>query len=370
MKVRKYLAADMKEGMLRIKKDLGSEAIILHSRRVRRKGLRGFFTPRVMEIIAAVDPQKKESAVDGIMLKKVIEKEKQMADMARELTDLKTLVSELSAVASTEENPAPGKNIITGKKSSNYWRTYLEHQDLDPALLEEIFAEAEVEAAVPGRMSHNRMAEILRDKAARKVASVSGCSNRTQVFIGPTGVGKTTTLAKLAARFSLENKEKVGLVTIDHYRIGALDQLRTYSEIMDLPLEVVMSPRDLFRVMLRLENCNRILVDTAGRSTGSDEQLDDLSPYIEMLQPADIHLVISATTRRQDVGFIAERFKRLQYNRLIITKLDETNAYGNIFNSYFYTKTPLVYLTDGQRVPEDIQAACEVDLADMLWRTG
>jgi flagellar biosynthesis protein FlhF len=89
-----------------------------------------------------------------------------------------------------------------------------------------------------------------------------------------------------------------------------------------------------------------------------------------MLQPADIHLVISATTRRQDVGFIAERFKRLQYNRLIITKLDETNAYGNIFNSYFYTKTPLVYLTDGQRVPEDIQAACEVDLADMLWRTG
>ncbi len=368
MKIRKYMAADMKEGMARIKKDLGPDAVILHSRSVRRKGLRGLFSPRQMEIIAAVDQKKDQTTANNVMLKKVIEKEKQMSVMAKELNELKNVVSELSAV-SVAENHNNTTTTITKKKSVNYWRNYLEHHDLDPNLLEEIFSEAETDAAVPGRMSHSRMAEILHEKAARKVSCISGCSCRAQIFIGPTGVGKTTTMAKLAARFALENQEKVGLVTIDHYRIGAIDQLRTYAEIMDLPLEVVLAPRDLFKVMVRLENCDRILIDTAGRSTGSDDQLDDLVPYIDMLLPADIHLVISATTRRQDVQYIAERFKRLKYNRLIITKLDETNAYGNLLNSFYYTKAPLIYLTDGQRVPEDIKPASEVDLAGMLWRT-
>jgi flagellar biosynthesis protein FlhF len=290
--------------------------------------------------------------------------------MAKELSELKNVVSELSAVSAVDDHNGSKAMVIPKKKSINYWRNYLEHHDLDPNLLEEIFSEAETDAAVPGRMSHSRMAEILREKAARKVSCISGCSSRSQIFIGPTGVGKTTTLAKLAARFALENQEKVGLITIDHYRIGAVDQLRTYAEIMDLPLEVVLAPGDLFKVMMRLENCDRILIDTAGRSTGSDDQLNDLVPYIDMLLPADIHLVISATTRRQDVLYIAERFRRLKYNRLVITKLDETNAYGNLLNSYYYTKTPLIYLTDGQRVPEDIKPASEVDLAGMLWRTG
>ena len=95
-----------------------------------------------------------------------------------------------------------------------------------------------------------------------------------------------------------------------------------------------------------------------------------MSPYIDMLLPADIHLVISATTRRQDIGFITERFKRLKYNRLIVTKIDETNAYGSVLNGPYYTKLPLAYLTDGQRVPEDIKLAAETDLAGLLWRAG
>jgi flagellar biosynthesis protein FlhF len=370
MKVRKYLAADMKEGMIRIKKDLGSDAIILHSRKVRRKGLRGFFMPRQVEIIAAIDPKKDEPSINSVMIKKAMEKDKEMSLIARELKELRGVVSELASFSAAENVPDQAAGLVTKKKSANYWRTYLEHHDLDPNLLEEIFCEAEIETSVPGRMSHARMAEILQEKASRKVSCISGCNCKTQVFIGPTGVGKTTTLAKLAARYSLDQNEKVGLITIDHYRIGAIDQLRTYAEILDLPLEVVMTPSDLFKVMVRLESCDRILVDTAGRSTGSDEQLDDLAPYIDMLLPADIHLVISATTRRQDVRFIAERFKRLKYNRLIVTKLDETNAYGNVLNSAYYTKMPLVYLTDGQRVPEDIKAACDVDLAGILWRTG
>jgi flagellar biosynthesis protein FlhF len=370
MKIRKYLAADMKEGLIRIKKDLGPEAMILHSRRVRRKGIRGYFTPRQMEIIAATDPGNRESPASGMMLKNVIEKEKQMSAMADELKNLKATVTELATGSAINETEIAAPGLITKKKSSIYWRSYLEHHDLDPNLLEEIFIEAETDAAVPGRMSHGRMAEILREKAARKVSCISCCSNRAQIFIGPTGVGKTTTMAKLAARFAFNRNEKVGLVTIDHYRIGAVDQLRAYAEIMDLPLEVVMAPRDLFKVMVRLEGCDRILIDTAGCSTGSEEQLEDLAPYIDMLVPADIHLVISATTRRQDVRYIAERFSKLKYNRLVVTKLDETTAYGAVLNGSYYTKKPLIYITDGQKVPEDLKLASEVDLAGLLWRAG
>lgn len=370
MKIRKYLAEDMKEGLARIKKDLGPEAIILSSRRVRRKGLRGFFAPKQLEIVAAIDPKRPEIVSDAVMLKQVIAKDKKMSAMAEELKELRETVSELSVVAAISENEGLKPGLLTKKKSSAYWRTYLEHHDLDPTLLEEIFIEAELEAAVPGRMSHQKMADILRNKAARKVTCASGTKCRTQIFIGPTGVGKTTTLAKLAARFSMNQHENVGLVTIDHYRVGAIDQLRTYAEIMDLPFEVVMNPQDLFKVLMRLEGCDRILVDTAGRSTGSEEQLEDLVPYVDMLLPADIHLVISATTRRQDIGYITEKFKRLKYNRLIVTKLDETNAYGAVLNGSYYTKMPLVYLTDGQRVPEDIMLASEVDLAGLLWKVG
>jgi len=370
MKIRKYITSDMKEGLARIKLDLGPDAIILRSRRVRRKGLRGFISPKQLEIVAAVDPNQEDAAKNGVMLKKVAEKEKQIATMAEELEALKSTVSELSSVAIADSISESNSINVSRKKSSIYWRSYLEHHDIDPYLLEEIFGEAEIEATKPGRLSHTRMAEILREKAAKKVSCSSGGNSRIQIFVGPTGVGKTTTLAKLAARLSLHDNEKVGLITIDHYRIGAVDQLHTYAEIMDLPLEVVMTPQDLFKVMVRLEGCDRILVDTAGRSTGDEQQIKDLAAYIDLLTPADVNLVISATTRRQDVNYIAERFKKLRYNHLVITKLDETIAYGAVLNSAYYTKMPLVYLTDGQRVPEDFKLASEVDLAGLLWRTG
>lgn len=360
----------MKEGLVKVKKELGMDAVILYTRRVRRRGLRGFFTPRQVEIIAGVDTVKGNSSANSAVLKKFNEKEREMSVMAREIENLKSQISEISTVADFNDSAESNGKTVTKKKSSAYWRSYLEHHDLDPALLEEIFNEAEADASGPGRMSHARMAEILRRKAAGKVSCTSGCQSRTQIFIGPTGVGKTTTLAKLAARLSLRDGENVGLITIDHYRIGAVDQLRTYSEIMDLPLEVVIKPRELFKVMVRLESCDRILVDTAGSSTGNREQIEDLATYIDMLQPADVHLVISATTRRQDVTYIADSFRQLKYNRLIVTKLDETNAYGTVLNSSYYTKMPLVYLTDGQRVPEDLKLAAEVDLAGLLWRTG
>ncbi|MEW5785286.1 MAG: flagellar biosynthesis protein FlhF [Bacillota bacterium] len=367
MKIRKYLAGDISEGLQRIKKELGPDAIILQTRPVRRKGLRGYFTPRQLEIIAALDTNREEKAGLGEALTQVLVEDKRTEKMKEELLELKSMVSRLTESSPPRTDfPFPADGAVI-KKPIMYWRRYLEHQDLDAVLLHELLSEIEKETAGPGRVSQTVVAQLLQTKTVRRLRCDATKKYRTQIFVGPTGVGKTTTLAKLAARFALDEQERVGLLTIDHYRIGAVDQLRTYAEIMDLPLEVVYSPRDLVKAMLRLEGCERILVDTAGRATGNTEQMEELSGYIELLQPADIYLVISATTRQQDIRLITECFNRLKYNRLIVTKLDEAAVYGAVLNSIYYTNLPLAYLTNGQRVPEDLKLVNEAELAGLLW---
>ena len=366
MKIRRYVAANITEGLQRIRKELGPEAVILQTRPVRRRGLRGFFLPRQLEILAALDTDKEEKAELGQALSSVLAGNRRAEKVAAELEALKSYVMQISAsTAGTNPLGAPDGSAV--KTPVAYWYRYLEHQDLDGVLLQELIRAVEAEIAGPGRVSQSRVAQLLREKLARRFSFDTAPKQRTQIFIGPTGVGKTTTLAKLAARFALEEQQKVGILTIDHFRIGAVDQLRAYTEIMDLPLEVVYSPRDLMGAMLRLEGCERILVDTAGRATGNDEQMEELAGYIELLLPADVYLVISATTRQQDIRHIADYFSRMQYNRLIITKLDEASVHGAVFNSAYYTKLPLAYLTNGQRVPEDIKPASTVDLAGLLW---
>ena len=276
MKIRKYVATNITEGLQRIKKELGPEAVILQTRPVRRRGLRGFFLPRQLEILAALDTRKEEKAELGQALTSVLAGDKRTEKVAAELEELKSYVMQISAAtAETEGSAAVDGSAL--KTPVAYWRRYLEHQDLDRMLLQELIREVETEIAGPGRVSQARVAQLLREKLARRISFDAAPKQRTQILIGPTGVGKTTTLAKLAARFALEEQKKVGILTIDHFRIGAVDQLRTYAEIMDLPLEVVYSPRDLMSAMLRLEGCEQILVDTAGRATGNDEQLEELA---------------------------------------------------------------------------------------------
>lgn len=356
MKIRKYYAKDLQEGMHIIKKDLGSEAIILHSRKVRQPGIKGLFAPKQMEIVAAVDPKKTGESAWG--------------DngggrgndnfLYQELLELKGMVHKLSL-----QTPA---DHINGQvdESMAYWKNRLEDHDIDPSLIHELFEEIRVNLEGEVKLNKEILGMILQKKIAAKIKCVEEKAFRYQIFIGPTGVGKTTTLAKVAARYSIYQKEKVGLITIDHYRIGAVEQLRTYAEIVDLPLEVVMMPDDLEAAKKRLEGCDRILVDTAGRGTGNTMQIKELAAYINAFSPAEIFLVISAMTRWQDIRYITESFRQLKYNRLIVTKLDETKAAGAILNGIYTTGLPLVYITDGQNVPDDLQVARDVDITALF----
>lgn len=183
---------------------------------------------------------------------------------------------------------------------------------------------------------------------------------RVVFFIGPTGVGKTTTIAKIASRFKVEKGKKVALFTADTYRIAAAEQLRTYANILDTPLKIVYSPKELNEELTKAqeEEFDLVLVDTAGFSHKNEEQRNETRELIDQLSDEfekEVYLVLSATTKYRDLLEIADMYKENFQFKMLFTKLDETSCYGNILNMKLYTGTDLSYTTYGQNVPEDIE---------------
>ena len=191
---------------------------------------------------------------------------------------------------------------------------------------------------------------------------------RAVVLVGPTGVGKTTTIAKIAANFSLIDAKKVGLITVDTYRIAAVDQLKRYAEIIGIPLHVAFDPQELKEGIAKMKDRDLILIDTAGRSQNNFLQINELKNYLQDVD-AEIHLVISATTKSTDVDEIVRAFGQVSIDRVIITKLDETTSYGVILQTCQRTRDPLYFLTTGQGVPEDIEVATGEKLAQLILGT-
>lgn len=338
--------------MLRVKEELGPDAVIIHSRKVRPKGIRGFFLPPRLEITAALESY---SGNDGIMEKLLLaEVEKQLRDGISEIK------AHIDCLASRGEFPREyGEDESKGFIN---WQKKLEQQELFPALIQDLLEGIRSGFAGEIQFSEGIIGVLLYKKIRRTLKTAPEKAEAVQVFVGPTGVGKTTTLAKLAARYALYQGERVGIITIDHYRIGAVEQLRTYAEIAGLPLHVVMSPAELGTALSKLQGCQRVLIDTAGRSTLNTIHLKELVAYISRLPAAEIFLVISATTKSGDLPLIADGFKGLGYNRLIFSKLDETDSFGILLNGIHCTGLPATYLTTGQNVPEDI---CLADVDKM-----
>lgn len=194
----------------------------------------------------------------------------------------------------------------------------------------------------------------------------SEVGKRIFLFAGPTGVGKTTTLAKLAARLSLVNNKTVGLITADTYRIAAVDQLKTYSEILGLPLKVIYEPEEISDALGRYGDKDCVLIDTAGRSHKSEELFHDLKGILTYVENPEIFLVISMTTGYKDIRSIIDSYKFLDDYKLLLTKLDETSSLGNVLNIKLETGKPLSYFTIGQSVPDDIEVANIDKIADYI----
>jgi flagellar biosynthesis protein FlhF len=189
---------------------------------------------------------------------------------------------------------------------------------------------------------------------------------RLVALVGPTGVGKTTTIAKLAANFRLRERHRVGLITVDTYRIAAVEQLRTYADIIDLPMEVVSTPRQMREAVARLANLDLILLDTAGRSPRDEVKIQELKSMLAEAQADEVHLVLSSVASTEALKKTAKSFSEVGADALVLTKLDESTGLGNLIPLLRACKLPLRYLTDGQNVPDDIEVADRRRLARIV----
>jgi flagellar biosynthesis protein FlhF len=195
-------------------------------------------------------------------------------------------------------------------------------------------------------------------------------SPRIIALVGPTGVGKTTTTAKLAAMYALNRGNKVALITMDIFRVGAVEQLKTYSRIMGIPLEVASTPKELEKAVEKHSACDLIFIDTAGRSHKDKEKLDEMKNFFEDKIPMEVYLCLSATTKDRELEEILNRFRIFQISKVVFTKIDECESFGNMVNLLMKDNLQIAYFTTGQRVPEDIEIATPAKLADMIFREG
>lgn len=287
-------------------------------------------------------------------------------DVLREIRDMKLWMERIARQSSGARDLPDSLQQL---------RDLLIEQEMDTVLVEEWISNISERWADEGRTwGPEKFQESLKEQLDGFLSGriADGIAPDTQIvyIAGPTGVGKTTTIAKLAAEQLFKNGRKVGFITSDTYRISAVEQLRTYAAILNVPLEVVQSPGDLQRALFRLESCDLVIMDTAGRNYRNDMLVAELQSLLAKELRSETYLVLSLTSKSRDMKLIAEHFGRYKLDKVIFTKLDETGSYGPLFNVLNDFPLTLSYMTNGQNVPDDLLMASKEQLSEMLLGTG
>ena len=393
MIIKKFQGNTEKEAILLAKDELGKEAIVTNVKVIKPRGLARLFKKPTYEITAALDetpPKTELSRKESIraMFKDnpdIILEDKSDAklkpgnqdeiasDGAKQLeqriSNIATLLEKQIGAMKKEREDAPlgqaaEKEAEKPEKDKNnacldLIREQLLGNEVDPKYIDQLISEIEPtlkkDSSVENILSGIYQKIVLK-LGKTEVMGVTSGKARFVFFIGPTGVGKTTTIAKLASKLKLDRKMNVALLTADTYRIAAVEQLKTYAEILNVPLKVVYSDTELKDSFDEMKNYDIVMVDTAGRSHRDKQQRDDIEKLIKAVpeEQRDIFLVLSITTKYKDLIKITEVYSEITDYRLIFTKLDETDTLGNIFNVKLLTGAPLSYATFGQKVPNDI----------------
>ena len=328
MIIRKYIVSDMKEALIRAKYELGREAVIISQRTVKIGKWYNPLKHKKLEVTVAIE--------ENTGLKNRSIKESIIED--RNVKSKYTVNPNYSLREAIEEQP--GYESASDKIKEQLVNYCQLHSKIDPNLSTE--------------EKKDFLKRALKDNCFEKELDLS----KVNVMIGPTGVGKTTTIAKIAAREYLMNKKKVGLITMDTYRIGAVEQLRTYANILDLPFEIANSPDEMDKKIKKLNYCDVILIDTLGTSPKNQDKIDDIKEYIEAInEEINTYLVLSISTDRDTTLSILERYKQLKYDSIILTKLDEVNNLTNFWCIIENNTLPVQFICNGQDVPDDIQYA-------------
>lgn len=284
-------------------------------------------------------------------------------DFSRHVAELRDLVGHLSQLSAGAPLPA----------SLHDAHTRLLRADIDPRLVGQLIWSIR-DTLGPDELRSDdvinhalvRRLEKLLPKAADLTLPPRPADGRplTIALIGPTGVGKTTTVAKLAAAFKIRHGLRVGLITADTYRIAAVEQLRTYASIIGLPLKVALTRSDIEQALLELADCQVILIDTAGRSPGDESKLAELQDYLSAAKPHQTHLLLSGVLGKRSLQHAAQAYGRLRPDHILLTKLDEAASLGALLElAHFLPAAKLSYFTTGQEVPDDIEQGCPRRLA-------
>jgi flagellar biosynthesis protein FlhF len=450
MNVKTFQGPSIAETLAKVKQELGSSAVILHTRSFKRGGVMGLGAKTVVEITAGIDVNVQARKKAAAFASKAVKT--RAADQSYDSSDAAGGGGTATAVAerhplraayanarstttstATTSRTAPGRATTMEPATREFAATVLrepafelrnelaglrtmvesllqrtahsnaKRADLPEALsalytqllqqqisdeiacrvVDDVRAELTPEQLGNAQAVRERLTlklEQLLPANLHNVARPLGSNNggatacRAICLIGPTGVGKTTTIAKLAAAFKLRQKQKVGLITIDTYRIAAVDQLRTYANIIGVPLKVVLTPAELVAAMgdMAASGCDTILIDTAGRSHADQLKLNELSQFIAAAGtagPTEIHLVLSSTTTQESMEAALEKFSAVKpggIDQIIFTKLDEAVSFGVLLNVARTASRALSYLTTGQDVPDNIEVGQPRRLARLI----
>lgn len=398
MIIKKYTAETKEAAMQAVMDELGPTAVVKTTAEYIPHGLKKLFKKPYCEITAYLDDtppknelSKKETARALFMNNPNIIDEEKPADTIQassgalpdaaaielrlnKLTDLiaKNLNENKNAQndESTDEKEAEEESNHNVNCLKLVYNQLFENE-VDEKYINQVISEIEPilkkDTAVENILA-NIYQKIVLKLGKTEVLDIKPGKAKYVFFIGPTGVGKTTTIAKLAANLKLEKKLNVALITLDTYRIKAVDQLRTYSEILKIPLYVVYNETELAEKQKEINNFDVVLVDTAGRSHRDSKQINDIERLLNVIpsELREVYLVLSVTTKYKDLLDITKKYAEIAKYRLIFTKLDETECLGNIFNIRMSTGAPLSYATFGQNVPNDISRIDAQKIAKQL----
>jgi flagellar biosynthesis protein FlhF len=365
----------MHEALAMVRRELGSDAAVLHTREVRNRWLGILPGRRQIEVTASCGvnvpsrfapraPVEQPGWQPAPRASRAADETKVSHQVQSQLSNLQAMVQDLCRRSKGEgHDDWPEElfrlftELLDVEVSEDLARELVERVRSDPCaagLCDPMMLKARVASLIEAEV---RIGGPIRITPGR-------C--RLAALVGPTGVGKTTTIAKLAANFRLKEKRRVGLITVDTYRIAAVEQLRTYADIIDLPMHVVSTPREMRETVQRMSHLDLILLDTAGRSPKDEVRIQELRALLNEAGADEVHLVLSSVTAARTLEQTAEQFAAVGATALVLTKLDEANGLGNVLPLVRSSGLPLSYLTDGQNVPDDIQTADARRLSRMI----
>ena len=372
MQVKRYEATSIQEAMAKIRNDLGQDAVILSTKRLKRGRV------PLIEVTAARDqghtpaesPVAKTSAIlpvpGGPNLKSEIDEIKQMLAELRRDNSLRTDVMQLKETVNTLLDLV---GVI--QKEQGYFSAVYHHLLACGISRERAYKMMDYVKNEYRTVEQDNYSEVLQGLEALIQKTLSGPEKREPekralAFIGPTGVGKTTTLAKLAAAHALEGKKKVGLIATDTYRIAAPEQLKVYADIMGIPMEIASDSAALKKALNKLSDRDMILIDTPGRSPADESHMRKMADLLTQATPVNTCLLLSLTSSRENMLDAATKFSIIPYQSIIFTKMDESATCGSIYDVIEQVRKPVPYLTNGQNVPRDIIKATPGRLARMI----